>query len=102
MPFRSSVRAPLLVAIGTLAALLSAISSYRWVSLAIAIGALLMLGRLAARSAGGTGTPRTDAEASGKAVAHVATDQVQQQLRTGDARWRAIIHSAVDGIVMID
>lgn len=99
---RTPAIAGLLVALGILAALLSSVPSLRWPSLLVTIGVLLVLGWQLVRTGRHTTTmPLTGANAP-ESARREPDEQVQPQLHAGEARWRAIIQSAVDGIVLID
>jgi two-component system, LuxR family, sensor kinase FixL len=95
-------RAALLVTIGVLAALLSSVPSLRWVSLLVTIGALLTLGWLVVRRGHTAAARSADLNSSQDRGSRERGEPVQLQFRAGEARWRAIIQSAVDGIVLID
>jgi PAS domain S-box-containing protein len=97
-------RAGILVAAGTLAAVLSLLPSLQWLSVVVTIAILVMLGRLAAGQA-----KEAAAERSGSDALRALNVDLEgrAQIGTADAlasseRLRSIIDSAVDGIVVID
>ena len=99
---RTLARAGLLVVVGVLAALLSSVPPLRWASLLVTIGVLLILGwQLTRPGRNAITTPLAGGDASNP-VPREADERGQPQLHAGEARWRAIIQSAVDGIVLID
>jgi PAS domain S-box-containing protein len=90
------LRAGILVGVVTAAALLSVAPSFRWISIAVVVAAASVLGALSVRLA------RTAARQG--LGPHDLSERValEQRLRASEARWRSIIQSAVDGIVVID
>jgi two-component system sensor kinase FixL len=71
-------------------ALLSTVPTLQWVSLTVVIGAAGLLGWLSIQFV-------RDA-----ARQQLGSDELRQRLRASEARWRSIIQSAVDGIIVID
>ena len=99
-----SLRAGILIAIVTAAAMLSAVPSLQRISIVVVVGASALLGWL--RSAP-PGTPRA-ATGFGNELRRLNETLEAQvegrtaELRDSNARMRSIIDSAVDGIIVID
>ena len=95
-----AVRVAAIASAGTLAALLSAMSGLRWPGILAAIACLVVLGWQSGRASesereASMDTSRADPPSDD-------TAGLARQLRASEARWRAIVESAVDGIVVID
>jgi len=98
------IRAGILVAIVTAAALLSAISSLQWIALSVVVTATGLLGWLVVRQAREAANQQTGSDDLRRM--NVALEgQVQAgaaDARASGERLRSIIDSAVDGIIVID
>ena len=97
-------RAGILVAVGTLAAVLSVVPALQWLSVAVTIATLIILGWLVAGQAKEAAAQRT-----GAGALRALNVDLEGLAQTGAAdalasseRLRSIIHSAVDGIIVID
>lgn len=75
-------------------------SGLRWPGILAAIVCLIVLGWQAGRAAGSK--REAPVEIDGGDARADDTAGLARQLRASEARWRAIVESAVDGIIVID
>jgi two-component system sensor kinase FixL len=98
------LRAGILIAIVTAAAILSAVPSLRWISMVVVVGASALLGWLSIRAARDAARHQLSSDEL-RRLNDTLEAQVEArtaELRDSNAQLRSIIDSAVDGIIVID